>query len=99
MDAYFNYLSSVTQLWTNWMDAAVRFGTNALTIATAPRPALFIRGPMSPDLKAQAMPQLWDVGKAAPLIDLSGLRIFSPEIRIAPDTTIDPSQIRGHQNT
>src|SRR4051812_35682316 len=94
MDAYLDYLNSVTQLWTNWMDAAMRLGTNALMIGTAPRPALLVRSPASPDRDGVSELQILDVGKAAPLIDLSGLRIFSIEIRMAPDSSLDPGPNR-----
>jgi hypothetical protein len=95
MEACFNYLMAVVQFWTNWMDSAMRLATNPLAVTFAPRPNILIHAPASTDQTAEVKPQVWDVGKAAPLFDLSNVRFFSTEILIVLDPSLDPGRSMG----
>jgi hypothetical protein len=70
---------------------------NPLTVTLTPRPNILINAPASTDPTADVKPQLWDVGKAAPLFDLSNVRFFSTEIFILRDPTLDPDSIMGRE--
>jgi len=85
MDAYLNFMTSVMRFWMNWMGSGMRFGMNALTEPLTPSPNVVIRTSASPDRQADI--ELWDVGKAAPLLDMRGVRFWTPDIRVVLNTT------------
>ncbi|MBV8557667.1 MAG: hypothetical protein JO116_19055, partial [Planctomycetaceae bacterium] len=81
MDAYLNFMASVMRFGMEWMGSVMRFGMNALTGALMPSPNVSIRASASSDPQAPGT-YLWDVEGAAPLLNMSGVRIWTPDIRI-----------------
>jgi hypothetical protein len=100
MDAYLNFMTSVMRFWMNWMDSVMRFGMNAPTEALMPSPNVFIRASASSNQQADVEPnaaedRALDVGKAAPLLDMRGVRIWTPDIRVVLNTTFYCGDITG----
>ena len=95
MDAYLNFMTSVMRFWMNWMGSVMRFGMNAPTEALMPSPNVFIRPSASSDQQADVEPYAWDVGEAAPMLDMRGVRIWTPDIRLVLNTTFYCGDITG----
>jgi hypothetical protein len=95
MDAYLNFMTSVMRFWMNWVDSVMRFGMNAPTEALMPSPNVFIRASAPSDQQPEEEPSAWDVGKAAPLLDMHGVRIWTPDIRVVLNTTFYCGDITG----
>ena len=92
MDAYLDFMTSVMRFGMNWMGSVMQFGMNAMTEALMPSPNVFIRASASSNQQADVEPnaaedRALDVGKAAPLLDMSGVRIWTPDIRVVLNTT------------
>jgi hypothetical protein len=88
MDAYLNFMTSVIEFWKNWIESTTRFGMSAVTAPLIPRPRVILRAPAQTGQQAGGAMELWDVGQAAPLVDMRNLRIFSPEFHLVLDPTI-----------
>jgi len=96
MDAYLDFMTSVMRFGMNWMGSVMQFGMNAMTEALMPSPNVFIRASASSNQQADVEPnaaedRALDVGKAAPLLDMSGVRIWTPDIRVVLNTTWAPA--------
>ena len=67
--------------------------TSASPDRQADSPNVVIRTSASPDRQADI--ELWDVGKAAPLLDMRGVRFWTPDIRVVLNTTFYCGDITG----
>jgi len=88
MDAYFNLMTSVIDLWKSWIESTTQLGMGALTATLMPKSRVFVRTLPPPGEQAGGTMELWDVGQAAPLFDMRNLRVFSPEFHLVVDPTI-----------
>jgi hypothetical protein len=96
MDAYFNFLTQVVQYWMNGINTVMRLGMSSPTVALMARPRVLVRSAVPSDQQADGAIELWDVGQAAPLIDMRGVRISAPKIHVVIDPALYASRTQRH---
>ena len=94
MDAYLNFMASVMRFGMDWMGSVMRFGMNTLPEVLLPSPNVSIRASASSD-QQEPSTQWFDVEGAAPLLNMSGVRIWTPDIRFVHHTNFYFGDITG----